>query len=419
MFDPVLLKQVVRFATVITVLLFTGICAQADGNDDVRSLIATLSGFADRSSGTPGAAASADFIATSLHELGLDPKTHLFQVPIRRHTGATITINNSTTALQPLLNNVISPQAIDGVLSGPIIYVGTGSTDELGGKEIAGALLLMDFNSGSNWLTAAALGARGIIFVDRLKTMTNGFFQEKLELSPLRLPCFWMDEQQAREIFGTYDQAPDGLVSEHAELRAHSSWRTVTEKNIYCLIEGVDPDLKEELLVIEAFYDSTVHVSGRSPGADEAISITGLLRLAEYFADRPPARSILLLATSGHAQSLHGMREAIWSMRETTKRLDQMQEELHDSLNQNEAMLHLLDDLAMPLPEDEERDRLLLAAIEQDLKFVIDRLSKELMGLRLKTSDEMSRQQIKRLADKRFALRRLSWATSFHDLPES
>ena len=63
----------------------------------------------------------------------------------------------------------------------------------------------------------------------------------------------------------------------------------------------------QELLVVEAFYDSTARVAGRAPGADEAMGIGALLELARYLRNHPPQRSILLLATAGHAQTLSGM----------------------------------------------------------------------------------------------------------------
>ena len=47
---------------------------------------------------------------------------------------------------------------------------------------------------------------------------------------------------------------------------------------------------------------------------DEAVSIATLLELARYLKKNPPPRSVLLVASSGHAQSLAGMREMIWSI---------------------------------------------------------------------------------------------------------
>ena len=96
-------------------------------------------------------------------------------------------------------------------------------------------------------------------------------------------------------------------------------------ENIYCLVPGSDPRLREDLVMVEAFYDSTALVAGRSPGADEALSVAALLELARVLKDRPPSRSVVLVATGGHAQSLAGMRELFWSLRERSRDLRRME----------------------------------------------------------------------------------------------
>ena len=315
------------------------------------------------------------------------------------------------------MNNAVTPQATDGSLSGPLYWVGRGNLEDLDSKLVKDAILLMDFNSGRNWLTAASLGARAVIFVDHQATRANIFFREKEELSPIQFPCFWMTEAQARELFGAYREAPNGLVSDMVSLRAEIVWKNTLEKNIYCLIEGQDPALSKELVIVEAFYDSTAHVAGRSPGADESVSIATMLKLAEHFSRQPPLRSFLFVATSGHAQSLHGMRELVWSMKERTKLMRDKRRDVKKQISRREEILELLAGLSFPLEEDAERDAVLAEAIDNDLRFGIDTISKQLMGLRMNQSDSTVKEQIERLANHRFAMRRLGWATSYHDLP--
>jgi ABC-type lipoprotein release transport system permease subunit len=275
----------------------------------------------------------------------------------------------------------------------------------------------MDFNSGRNWLTAASLGARAVIFIDRQATTSHSFFKEKEELSPIQFPCFWMEEDQALALFGPLSEAENGLIRDKVELRSAISWQNKIGKNIYCLIEGNDPELKEDLLIIEAFYDSTRHVHNRSPGADEAVSVANLLKLAEMLRYKPPRRSVVLIATSGHAQSLHGMRDVIWSLQERSKLIRDHRRELKKTIRQSGNTIKLLDELSFPLPEDSERDTTLLAAIDNDLKFQIDQFSKKLIALRLQDDKDQNREVIEQLASERFALRRIGWMTSFHDIP--
>jgi len=384
---------------------------------ELEDIITTLSGYGDRSSGSEGSGQAAAYIADYFSSLGLSPQDYYFQIPTRTVEHATLTVDGGKTALQPLMNNAVTPQTIPGELSGPLYWVDDGSLQYLDQKLIKDAILLMDFNSGGNWLTAASLGAAGVIFVDRGVTAGNAFFREKEELSPIQFPCFWMEAQQAESLFGAYADAQNGLVREQVSISARIAWQNRTERNIYALIEGTDETLREELVIIEAFYDSTAHVAGRSPGADESVSIASMLKLAEYFAAQPPQRSLLFVATSGHAQSLHGMRDLVWSMQERTKSLRDRRRELRKRIKTAEEHLELIAGLTFPLEPDAERDALLSSAIENDLRFEIDAISGRLMNLRLQ-GEESSATRIEALADKRFALRRLNWATTYHDLPE-
>ncbi len=383
----------------------------------LQELIGELSSYQDRSSGSEGSARAASFILEYMSGLGLSPEIYHFPIPVREVRHSSITVNGKTAALQPLMNNAVTPQAIDGSLDGPLYWVGHGNLEDLDQKLVKDAILLMDFNSGRNWLTAASLGVRAVIFVDRQATRANIFFQEKEELSPIQFPSFWMTDAQARELFGDYPEAPNGLISDTVSLSAEIAWRNVLEKNIYCLIEGQDEERAQELVIIEAFYDSTAHVAGRAPGADESVSIATMLKLAEHFSRQPPARSFLFVATSGHAQSLHGMRELIWSMKERSKLMRDKRRDLKKQISSREKTLEMLSELSFPLGEDAERDTILAEAIHNDLRFAIDVMSKQLMNLRMTRENAHVKEQIDLLADRRFAMRRLGWATSYHDLP--
>ena len=383
----------------------------------LEDVIGELSSYEDRSSGTEGSSRAASFIEEYMSRLGLAPQIYHFPIPVRQVRQSSITVGAKKAALHPLLNNAVTPQAIDGSLSGPLYWVGRGNLEDLDRKLVKDAILLMDFNSGGNWLTAASLGVRAVIFVDHQATQANIFYREKEELSPIQFPCFWMTQAQAHELFGSYEEAPNGLVSDTVSLSSEIVWKNVLEKNIYCLIEGQDPTLSKELVIVEAFYDSTVHVAGKSPGADESVSIATMLKLAEHFSRQPPARTFLFVATGGHAQSLHGMRDLIWSLKERYNLMRDKRRDLKKQISSREKTLELMSELSFPLTEDSERDAILAKAIDNDLRFAIDVISKQLMNLRMTQDSSTIKEQIDQLANRRFSMRRLGWATSYHDLP--
>ncbi len=412
---PLKLLTVIYFFCVV--LLFPAVPAMAQPKSH-QDLVATLSSFADRSTGSPGNDEAADFIYHYFKQLGLSPQRHAFAVPVRTVQQATIHHAGKTAGLQPFLYNAITPQGIDGSLEGPLFYVGTGALNDFNGKPVQDSIILMDFDSGLNWQTAAKLGAKAAILVDRGTNKGKHFFEEKLELSPLQFPIFYMSEAEAASFFDNFSDLKknDVPLADSTELRSTISWQEVVSENIYTFIEGSDPELAQELLIVEAFYDTSSFLPGVAPGADEATSIVTLLKTAEALTRAPPGRSVLLLATSGHSQTLAGVRDIIWAMQAEKKEITGHHKLLQKDIANAQANLEELSSLDFPLPQDKERDSRLVQAIKNTLQSSIDEVSRELVHLRLSQQQSENKTQIAQLVDRRFALRQLSWKTRFDDL---
>jgi cell division protein FtsX len=274
----------------------------------------------------------------------------------------------------------------------------------------------MDFDSGRNWQTVASLGAKALIYLENKKTVGNVFFTEKHELSPLQFPCFWMSQKAAKEIFGSLSSDNKPLIA-RVELQSTTVWENFLARNIYALIPGTDPELKQELIIFEAFFDDNEFIGGDSPGADAAISIATLLEIAKTFSANPPGRSVMIVATSGNSQTLAGMRDTIWSLNARSKELRQNKRKLQKIIKEDNTKLQLLKQLQFPLDDNKERDTLLKDAISEDLKYRVDQISRHLMQLRLKDQTDKTRAMIKEIAGQRLLFRRLGWAENFHQLP--
>lgn len=393
--------------------------ADTPARESFRQNIDTFASYGDRKTGTPGAEAAARYIMDSFEALGFETVgLHRFSLPVLDYRGGTLirSENNQRVTLSPLRGNIISPPTIaEPGLTGPVIYVGSGRIEEFNDKEIEGSIVLMELGSGKNWLTAAALGAKALIYVDRGR-LDRKFFEEKLELTPLDFPRFWMPLEDARQVFGGFETAAGGLAAGTITLVSDVRWQDATPENVYCLIPGRDPDLGEELILVEAFYDSSYWVLGRSPGADEAVSVATLLQLAQFFKDHPPERSILLVATSGHAQALAGMRELIWSLRTRSREMRKDSKEIDASVKSAKEAIDILAKYAADLPDDLEEQRRLVKAVSDQLKTEIDRMTTHLMRLRLEDKDNRNQALIKELANKRLILRRLGWRSDLAGL---
>ncbi|MGD9084648.1 MAG: M28 family peptidase, partial [Desulfobacterales bacterium] len=402
----------------------TGAVTEKNLPDSFSDVINRFSSLKDRSTGTAGNESAAIYLKEKFEALGYkDVGSYRFSVPVIQHAGSQLTLpnHNRPIELHSIIGNAVTPQTIAAPgFAGPLIYAGRGELAELNGKPIKGAILLMEMDSGKNWLHAANLGARALIYIDR-DNSTKTLFEEKFELSPLQFPRFWMSQAQAREVFGDFEKALKGQVAVEARLVSQTRWQLVSSENIYCFVEGVDPNLKERLIMVEAFYDSTATVAGLSPGADEAVSIATLLELARFLKEQPPKRSVLLIASSGHAQTLAGFREMIWSISARSKDLRNLKKSFKTLIKTTRQTIKLLkgmsaDSAAQTEQLDEETRKLLKTAIDQRLKSESDRVSRHLMRLRLEQKNTANTQQIQKLAEERLTLRRLMWSPDFSDL---
>lgn len=91
--------------------------------------------------------------------------------------------------------------------------------------------------------------------------------------------------------------------------------------NLVGMVEGTDPQLKNEFIIIGAHYDhvgleEAVEGDEIANGAnDNASGTTAVLELAKYFAARPPKRSILFTLFSAEEMGLVGAKELAKSLK--------------------------------------------------------------------------------------------------------
>lgn len=411
------MSRVVMLLLLVAAQLVLPVPGAAADAAALRETIAALSGFDSRATGSPGYEKAAAFIEQKLQELGLDPRTHSYELPVRRFLGAELTVDGKSYPLSSFSSNAITPQAIDGVLSAPLYYVGKGDLKRLDGKDLRGSIVLIDFDSGRNWQQLASLGAKAAIFIAEEPSPGRIFFTEKKELTPLQFPCFWLPRGRAEEIFGRLEirQSPQNAG---VQLQGRSVWQNQLVKNIYALIEGTDPQRKNDLIIVEAFFDTEEFIVGNSPGADAAASIATLLEVAKFLAAHPGERSVLLLATSGQAQTLAGMRDFVWSIGARSKDLRDQKQHLQKNLQAAKTNLETLENISFPLGKDPDRDALIAKAIKQSLDHSVDEVSRQLVQLRLGAQTAETKRLSKQTANRRLIYRRLSWMEGFDRLSD-
>ena len=258
-----------------------------------------FSSLKSRFPGTEEHKIAADFIEKKFKEIGLkNVKREEFKVSVPLEKYAYIEYKGNRIDINCLWPNLVKTSTLppEGI-EGKLIYAGKGDLKDMEGKDLKGNIIVMDFDSDSNWINFAMLGAKCFIFVKKGE-ITRDQAERKFLSVPVDVPRFYTDNEKIIDI---------AKREEFVKIFARMDWEKVSDWNIYGFIEGKDKKLKDELIVISSYYDSISIVPTISPGATSSCGISTLIEIAEYFANNPPKRSILFLATSSHFLSMKGI----------------------------------------------------------------------------------------------------------------
>lgn len=389
---------------------------------DIPNFVQEMSAYGDRSTGSKGAEAAADriedFFRSALPEAKIGRMR--YRVPVRTHGGTSLMLDGRSLPAVPFYANAVSPGTTPAEgLSGPAIYVGAGRLKDFNGLSVNGSIVFMDLDSYKNWMHAAMLGAKALVYVDNSENSPSprSLYEDKLEPNPLAFPRLMLAREDFQRAFGP-DAKPRELADE-AVLISSVVWKNIVAENIYAYVKGSDESLEEDIVMLEASYDGTSSLPGRAPAASEAASIAALLTTAEALGAHAPKRSTLLLATSGHGEAQAGLREFLTIYKESSRNLRKRKRELDDRLEAAEKTLELVQ-RPEPLTADNEEDaRRIAEAYGDRIKSAVEALSNRLAELRLAVGlegDAEASERIAALADRRMDLRRLSLLQTFEDI---
>ncbi len=275
---------------------------------EIQTTMRTLAAdprYPTRVIGYPGADAAATYIEGQYRALGLSGVTaERFNTAVPIDKGdASMTLGDRRFRLYCLWPNGVRTSMVPPAgLKGELIYAGNGAIGELNGKTVADSIVLVDFNSGSEWLNGPRLGARAVVFIEPEKTM-RGEAEAKFLGVPLNIPRFWVSRADAPALIAASRSASAPQVTVHATMK----WENRPAKNVVGFLPGSDPVLKDQYIVIESFYDSMSVVPALSPGAESASGVAAQLQLIKAFKKFPPKRSVMFLSTGGHYTGLAGI----------------------------------------------------------------------------------------------------------------
>src|SRR5207302_1353888 len=253
--------------------------------------------FPSRVVGYPGDAQAADFVKQQFSEIGLQPvfpdghveERFSVTVPMASlDNPGSLEVGGRTYTVHPLWPNLVrTSQLPKAGLQAPLIYASTGKLAEFNGRDVEGSIVMVEFNSASDWLNAPRLGAKAVIFVEPSDTM-RGEVESKFLSIPVAIPRFWISKRDAAQLIPSLQ----GEHSPQATMKCDMHWENRPARNFLAKIEGSDPQMKDQVIVLEAYYDTMSMVPTKAPGAESACGIAALLEIARALKEHPPKRTV-------------------------------------------------------------------------------------------------------------------------------
>ena len=279
--------------------------ADAGGGARFLADIEALLESPHRLAGTPEGAAAADHIERRLQAMGLEHTFRLeaptFQLAVDR---GELSDGDQRVPLLPLRPNIhIPPTTGPEGLTGPLIYAGQGRPQDYGERDPDGAIVVLEYDSGSNWRAAMRMGAKAVVFLGD---------DDVTEIEPkhLGLPANLVRLYAPPEAQAAMDLRRD---RDRVTVHSHVRWQRTRASSVIAVIPGTDPVLditrrRAEALVLSANFDSYGQVPHQSPGARGAANVAALLETAEALIERPPRRHVIIAFLDNQAQQRQGAR---------------------------------------------------------------------------------------------------------------
>jgi hypothetical protein len=193
-------------------------------------------------------------------------------------------------------NGIVPPATPAEGISGELVYVGRARAEDIV-RPLEGAIAVLDYESGENWLRVFRHGAAAAIFL--ASPAADASHQHYVYL-PVPIPRYYFEGDPALLLGGG-----------RATVRAAVPWEASEGRNVIAFIPGTAPTFfldAPEVVVLAVALDSYGNVPERSPGARGAANAAALLQWAEWLHRHPPRRDTLLVFLDHHGRGQAGAR---------------------------------------------------------------------------------------------------------------
>jgi len=347
--------------------------------EDLRQVISRLSSddFEGREPGGHGESVTVDYLVDHFKQIGLAPGnpdgTYLQAVPLTGHIARPTSSIGASPDDFVAWSYVRQPEI--AVKQSELVFVGYGiqapeyGWDDYKGADLRGKTLIMLINDPpikdpkdpdrlddsmfkgkamtyyGRWTykyeIAAKMGATAALIIHQTgpagypySVVVNSNARENFDIrtpegnSHFPTIAGWLSEARARSLIKAAGYDLDTLqtaalskdfrpipLKSAVSFDLKESWRDVESHNVVGKIEGSDPALRDQVLVISAHWDH-LGWDASLPGSkhdqifhgarDNASGIASLLSLAQAFKAMPPKRTVLFIATTAEEKGLLG-----------------------------------------------------------------------------------------------------------------
>lgn len=290
-----------------------------------------------RDTGTPELKIAARYIAAQMQSFGVQTvegaEGYFQPVPLNKQVPPQqANLDYDDQSLQ-LAEDILVIQGNNGELSGETIFLDFGTETDFEGKDISGKIVvtkagLPGETSPRTFLTAGVgktervKAGGGLALIELYKStqipwalLVRYLNSERLTLGEggeqdNSFPHLWVNDAQNTHLEAFQDNTPEVEIN-----IAGKGGGAITSQNVIGMIEGTDPALKDEYLLITAHYDHVGVEAGKNlpdsiyNGArDNGVGVASLLSAARYLGQNPPQRSVLFLAVTAEEKGLLGSR---------------------------------------------------------------------------------------------------------------
>ncbi|MBA2481640.1 MAG: hypothetical protein H0V44_13325 [Planctomycetes bacterium] len=221
--------------------LFIACCAvvsltAAEAHPAYDAVMAEFSRHDQRLPGSEAYRSSIAELEKVLRASGLEPHRQTFDTLVPRTLTCSLSIGGADISpVHPLAPNGVAPTGTWGApVSGPLVYVGSGSPADMDGKPIEGSIAVMEFG-GPHMDEVFAQGARAVVFVGN-DTATQWSVAKHFTSLPAIVPRVYVDRPVA-ERAGML--SADGSAT--ATLDVSTAWEDVQGINVWAKVPSKRP----------------------------------------------------------------------------------------------------------------------------------------------------------------------------------